>query len=239
VSAPDVALIEGDCRELLPMDADVIITDPPYGVDRHGRMLGQIAPNYHGKGTHTRGYYDHNSEAFDRLLAPAFDGMFKSLPNGGTLVAFCSGRTFHEMSSIATRSGFQMLDVLVFAGGGSFAKSTSMLTPRHELAMLMRRPGGVRHFNPDRTITNLFTIPKSRGESKHPTTKPQAWMTRLVEVFSQPDDLVLDPFAGSGSTLVAAQTLGRAAVGIELVPEYVDMARARLQLSPIIREEAA
>ncbi|WIE81116.1 site-specific DNA-methyltransferase [Curtobacterium sp. MCSS17_016] len=221
---------EGDCREFLPTPADVVITDPPYAVDRHGRMLGQIASNYHGKGAHTRGYYDHNSAKFAEILTPAFDGMLHSLPKGGTLVAFCGNRTFAEMVTIASTVGFEILDVLVFTGGGSFAKSRSMLMPRFELAFYARRPGGTRQINPDRNIANLFDIKKTKGESEHPTTKPQAWMRRVVEVFSEPGDTVLDPFAGSGSTLLAARDLGRNAIGMEQEPEYANIVRRRLDL---------
>ena len=232
-----VQFFEGDCREFLPVAADVVITDPPYAVDRHGRMLGQIASNYHGKGAHTRGYYDHNSQKFAEILTPAFDGMLNSLPKGGTMVAFCGNRTFAEMVNIATHAGFQMLDILVFTGGGSFAKSKTMLMPRHELAMFMRRPGGTREINPERNIANLFDIKKTKGESPHPTTKPQTWMRRVVEVFSEPGETILDPFAGSGSTLVAARDLGRPSIGMEAIPEYADIVRDRLHLPA--REAAA
>ncbi|WIB65400.1 DNA methyltransferase [Curtobacterium sp. MCBD17_040] len=229
IPAP-VRFFEGDCREFLPIDADVVITDPPYGVDRHGRMLGQIASNYHGKGAHTRGYYDHDSDKFAEILTPAFNGMLHSLPKGGSLIAFCGNRTFAEMVTIATHAGFQMLDVLVFTGGGSFAKSRTMLMPRHELAFFARRPGGTREINPNRNIANLFDIPKTKGESKHPTTKPQTWMRRVVEVFSEPGETILDPFAGSGSTLVAARNLGRPSIGIEHEHPYANIARERLGL---------
>lgn len=223
-----IQLINGDCRQFLPITADVCITDPPYGVDKDGQMLGQIAANYHDKGTHTRGYHDHNAAKFLELLAPAFDGMYKSLPKGGTLFAFCGNRTFSQMVHIAETVGFQMLDIVVFRGGGSFAKSTSMLSPKHELAMYMRRPGGVRNINPDRTTTNFWEIPKTKGQSSHPTTKPQSWMERAVEVFSEPGDVILDPFMGSGSTLVAARSLGRSGVGIELDAGFFDIAQSRL-----------
>lgn len=223
-----IQLINGDCRDFLPIEADVCITDPPYGVDRDGNMLGHIATNYHGKGTHTRGYHDHDAARFKELLLPAFDGIYKSLPKGATMFAFCGNRTFAQMVHMAEQAGFQMLDIVVFRGGGSFAKSTSMLSPKHELAMYMRKPGGVRNINPDRKITNFWEIPKTKAESGHPTTKPQSWMGRVVDVFSQPGDVVLDPFMGSGSTLVAAQSLGRSGVGIELDSGFFEMAQQRL-----------
>lgn len=219
----------GDCREILPIEADVCITDPPYAVDKKGEMLGQIAANYHEKGTHTRGYYDHDPEQFRLLLEPAFDGIFKSLPKGGSLVAFCGNRTMDEMIQHAKKAGFQVMDYLVFKGGSSFAKSKTTLAPRYEMAVWMRKKGGVSEINPERKYTNFFDIPKTRGESEHPTTKPQSWMRPLVEIFSQPGQTILDPFAGSGSTLIAAHTLGRSAVGIESIEEYGEIVKRRVR----------
>jgi site-specific DNA-methyltransferase (adenine-specific) len=62
----------------------------------------------------------------------------------------------------------------------------------------------------------------------HPTQKPLAVMEWIIENYSKPDDLILDPFAGSGSTLVAAKNLGRKYIGIELEPKYVAICEERL-----------
>ena len=62
----------------------------------------------------------------------------------------------------------------------------------------------------------------------HPCQMPEAVLERIIRVSSNPGDLVLDPFAGSGTTLAAAKRLGRRYLGIELSPEYADRARRRL-----------
>lgn len=222
-------LILGDCRDHLPMTADVCITDPPYAVDKDGTMLGQLAANYHDKGTHTRGYADHDQAQFEALLTPAFAGIHASLPKGATLIAFCGNRTFHEMAAHAESAGFQMIDILVFPKRKTFARATSTLVPCHELAMFMRKPGGTRQINPQRNIGNLFDITRpSKNESVHPTTKALAWMDAMVELFSEPGDVVLDPFMGSGSTAVSAHASGRGFIGIEAVPDYYKIAQKRL-----------
>lgn len=223
-----IELHHADCRDVLPAQADVIITDPPYGVTRRGDMLGQIASNYKEKGTHTRGYADHDPSAFSDLLRPAFDLMLRSVPKGGLMLAWCGNRTLAQMVSHAEHTGWQMLDLIVFTGGGSWAKSKSMLAPRHETAALMRRPGGIRNFNTHRTKTNHIHLPKTRGESNHPTTKPQTWMRAAVEAFTEPGEVVLDPFAGSGSTLIAAYGLGRGFVGVERDVDFASIAARRI-----------
>jgi DNA modification methylase len=83
-------------------------------------------------------------------------------------------------------------------------------------------PGGPR----------LLTAPEppagDPGRGGHPCPKPVALMRFLVEAATGPGDVVLDPFAGSGTTLIAAAECGRAAVGIEIDPRYAALARARL-----------
>lgn len=226
----EVRLIHADCRDVLPVSADVAITDPPYGVDKNGEMLGQLAANYHGKGTHTRGYADHDALQFEALMFPAFQGIHASLPKGATMIAFCAGRTFHQMVTIAESAGFEMLDVLVFPKRKTFARATSTLVPCHELAMFMRKPGGVRQINPGRNIGNIFDLDRpQKSESAHPTTKAQSWMERVVQVFSEPNDVILDPFMGSGSTGLAAKAWGRDFIGIEKDDFYYGLAVERMK----------
>lgn len=257
-----VTLYHGDCREILPLVADVCITDPPYAIrwaadgcracgndDPHGRwavcldclesgeepghrkseMLGFVSPNWAEKATHSRGYADHDPEAFADLLDEAWSKVRSSLPPGGMMAAFCGNRTFHEMATAADRAGFSMLDILAFVTDTGVAKSTTTLRPGHELAALMRLPGPVRHINPEWRATNVFMLNKARkSESSHLTTKPLSWMHAVVGLVSEPGEMVLDPFAGSGTTLRAAKDLGRRAIGIEQDEGYCEVAANRL-----------
>lgn len=261
-SDENVALYHGDCREILPMSADVVITDPPYAVRwpadacvecgdiepvgrfaectdcleqgvgptrRRTEMLGFISPNWEEKATHSRGYADHEPEAFGALLHEAWQGCRQSLKPGGVMVAFCGNRTFHEMVTEAARVGWEMLDILVFTSATGVAKSTTTLRPGHELAALMRLPGPRAVINPDWKRSNVYALDKPRkAESGHLTTKPLSWMRRLISDFSQPGETVLDPFCGSGSTLRAAKDMGRKAIGIEQDESYCEMAAKRL-----------
>jgi site-specific DNA-methyltransferase (adenine-specific) len=75
----------------------------------------------------------------------------------------------------------------------------------------------------------VFTVSKHIAErSGHQTEKPIALMERLISLFTDPGDLILDPFAGSGTTGVAARRLGRRFVGWEMNPEYAAIARKRI-----------
>lgn len=257
-----VTLYHGDCREVLPLKADICITDPPYALRwsgaacrecgnddpcdsfaacsdcieggsppgfRQAEMLGFISPNWTEKATHSRGYADHDSAAFASVLEAAWRGVRESLPDGGMLAAFCGNRTFHEMAGAAAHQGFGMLDILTFVTDTGVAKSTTTLRPGHELAALMRLAGPVRHINPDWRASNVFALNKSRkSESDHLTTKPLSWMHALTLLLTKEGETILDPFAGSGSTLRAAKDLGRKAVGVEQDEAYCEIAANRL-----------
>lgn len=80
----------------------------------------------------------------------------------------------------------------------------------------------------------VFTYPKNdpylaNGQAAHPTQKPGPLIRELVSLFSSTGDLVLDPFAGSGTTLRAAKDLSRRAIGIEIEPKYCEIAVKRLR----------
>ncbi len=79
-----------------------------------------------------------------------------------------------------------------------------------------------------RTVWDIPTEPNGNG-GDHPAIMPLALASRCVAITSQQDSVVLDPYAGSGTTLVAAQNLGRKWVGVELKPAYVDMIEQRLR----------
>lgn len=92
----------------------------------------------------------------------------------------------------------------------------------------------VQTFNPLMGYSDVWTDIDFYQEKRwHPTQKPLRLVERLVKVASNEGDLVLDPFAGSGSTLLAAERLGRTAYGVELDPAYCEIVRARF------REEAS
>ena len=223
-----VTLYHGDCRDILPsITADTLITDPPYAINRDGEMLGFVSPNWTEKATHSRGYADHNRDAFEALMREAFTLAYAAVPDGTAHAAFCGNRTFHQMVTAAEDAGFTPLDVLVFASQG-VAKSTTTLAPGHEIASLLRK-GSPAAINADWKRSNRFDIRKPRAmESGHITSKPLAWMRPLVEMLSTPRGTVLDPFAGGGTTLLAARELGRHAIGIEQSEAYCEIAARRL-----------
>jgi DNA modification methylase len=102
---------------------------------------------------------------------------------------------------------------------------------QHEPALYAVRKGGKGHWSGDRKQTTLWTIPSRDQDAAtvHGTQKPVECMRRPMLNNSSPGHAVYDPYLGSGTTLIAAETTGRVCHGIELNPAYVDVAVERWQ----------
>jgi DNA modification methylase len=75
-----------------------------------------------------------------------------------------------------------------------------------------------------------FVKTKEETNLQHPALFPQALVKRLIEIYTKPGDIILDPFCGSGSTIIAAQNLDRQGIGFEIKSEFVTLAEERLQM---------
>ena len=172
---------------------DFILTDPPYLVryrDRSGRTVAN----------------DNNA----RWLKPAYAGMHRVLENGGLCVSFYGWDRTADFLEAWHEAGFRIVGHLVFCK--PYASSRRYLRRHHEQAFLLAKGKAPC---PLRPIADVMPWDYT-GNILHPTQKPVRPLQTLVETFTRPGELVLDPFCGSGSTLVAAKAAGRDYLGIEL-----------------------
>jgi site-specific DNA-methyltransferase (adenine-specific) len=204
-------ILHGDCiplmRRIPPSSIDFILTDPPYLIDYRDRD-GRRIPN------------DDNA----RWLRPAFAEMYRVLRNGGFCVSFYAWNRADQFLSAWRAAGFHVVGHIVFRK--RYASSVRFLRRQHEMAYLLAK-GDV--ISPADAIPDVIDWAYT-GNRLHPTQKPVNSLKPLIHAFCKPDGIVLDPFCGSGSTLIAAKELGRAFLGIELLSSYCDTARTRLDL---------
>lgn len=205
----DDTIIEGDCLDIMPAlasgSADFILTDPPYMV-RYASRDGRRVEN------------DDN----DAWLKPAFAELYRVLAPDSFAVSFYGWPHADRFLDAFRAAGFRVVGHLAFPK--RYTSTTRFLRYQHELAYLLAKG---RPERPTEPIGDVLDWTYS-GNKLHPTQKPLAVLLPLIETFSAPDGLVLDPFAGSGSTLLAAKMLGRRYLGIELDPAYCATARRRL-----------
>jgi site-specific DNA-methyltransferase (adenine-specific) len=208
-NAPRNLIFNGDCIDVMQAfdtgTVDMILTDPPYVTgyrDRSGRTVTN----------------DDNA----RWLRPAFREMHRVLKDGGFCASFYGWNTVDLFMDAWRQAGFRIVGHLVFRK--RYASSARFLRYEHEQAYLLAKGNPVRPLHP---IPDVIDMPYS-GNRLHPTQKPVEALAPLIEAFTQPGELVLDPFCGSGSTLAAAQQLGRDWTGIELENGHYHIAGKRL-----------
>jgi site-specific DNA-methyltransferase (adenine-specific) len=202
-------IIHGDCLQCLPTiearSVDFILTDPPY-ITRYKSRDGRTVPN------------DDN----DAWLKPAFAEMYRVLARDSFAVSFYGWPQADKFMQAYRAAGFRVVGHLMFPK--RYASSRRYLAYQHESAHLLAKGNPCQ---PEQPIADVIEW-QYTGNKLHPTQKPLSVLKRLVSAFSRAGDCVLDPFAGSGSSLLAARKLGRNYIGVELDANYHAIASRRL-----------
>ncbi|PQO23373.1 DNA methylase [Rhodobacteraceae bacterium WD3A24] len=212
VSATDVERVLGGHEPLL------MVTDPPYGVEYDPSWRHRAGVNVSKR----TGKVANDDRADWREAWALFPGDVAYVWHGALHAA--------EVADSLVASGFAIRSQIVWAkdrlvlGRGDYHW-------QHEPCWYAVKKGGKGHWAGDRKQTTLWQIPNTDQDAKteHGTQKPVECMRRPMLNNSQTGDPVYEPFMGSGTTLIAAQTTGRVCLGIEFNPAYVDMAVARWQ----------
>ena len=222
--------------------ADCVFTDPPYNVNYSGR----------GENTSQKILNDNMADvAFDIFLEAVFARIAESAKGGAGWYVFHSTSTQAQFESALKKQGMSVHNQLIWnkptasMGWGDYRW-------KHEPFFYVSKEGVKAVFYGDRrnhTVLNfhdsdqkilnwakrqrkletegkltIWTMKRDRvSEYKHPTQKPVELITYALFNSSKVDDLIADPFLGSGSTLIACHKTGRACIGIELDPKFVDV----------------
>ena len=214
--------------------ARMVFTDEPFNVAIGGHVTG---------GDH-REFLMASGEMTDAQFLEFnrkwMDAVLPHLVDGGILGTFIDWRGLPIAHAAAMALGLTPLNLVVWAktnaGMGSLYRS------QHELLPLFKK-GAASHVNNislgrrGRHRTNVWTYPGAsslgsdarRGLQDHPTVKPTAMLHDALIDLTNRGEIVLDPFLGSGSTLIAAENTGRVCCGVELDPLYVDVIIRRYQ----------
>jgi len=217
-------LLCGDCLEIMrtfPKESvDIILTDPPYFLPaKHYQTRKEFKRNFADLGI-VEGFFKSIFSEFDRILK-----------RSGLLYVFCDGQSyplFYFYSYPITKSVRPLIWDKKVSFTGYYWRH------QHELILFGVRPeskkiptgyGDILRFNAVKV-----------NDRNHPAQKPLDLIEYILEKTSKENDIVLDPFTGSGTVCVASKKLGRRWIGIELSREYIELAKNRLDNCFIINK---
>jgi DNA modification methylase len=210
LSGPQVnTVVQGNCIQVLrhfrSRSVDFVLTDPPYLAHYCSRDGRRVA-----------------NDGDAAWLKPAFAEIFRVLCRDSFCVSFYGWHQADKFIAAWREAGFRLAGHLTFTK--RYPSTQRFLRYHHENAYLLAKG------NPPQPVQRIPDVLEWEysGNKLHPTQKPLCVLTPLIQCFSQPGDFVLDPFCGSGSTLLAAKLQGRRFIGIELDARYCEVASTRV-----------
>ena len=214
-------------KELPKGSVDLILTDPPYTISKDTGFASI------GKNSVERfavsmdfGEWDKEQINLDDLTRLSYDALRK----GGTIIVFYDLWKITNLAEAMTNAGFKQLRLIEWKKTNPVPLNSknNYLTNSREIALLAVKGGKPTFHSEYDTGTYHHPIPNN-GKRYHPTQKPLLLMEELITIHSNPNDLVVDPFVGSGTTAVAAKLHNRKFAGCDIDENYVSIARRRVE----------
>ena len=223
-------IICGDCLEIMKRykdnSIDCIITDPPYGV------------NFCSNHTNRKDYIKNDSFKDWLDILPHFLKEFKRVLTGTGCCCFTAGGGKTPTTAIFTLEAIKYFNLIQTLVWRKFIGLGWRYRPAYEnILILSKSKDKYAFYDESKKCANVIEginqeIPRTTKQGllddEHPTKKPEALMRHLIQIHSKPNDLILDPFMGSGTTCVAAKQLGRRYIGIDIEKRYCEIAERRL-----------
>ncbi len=250
LSLPLDQVLIGDCRQILqelPEDSvDLVFADPPYNLQLEGELW---RPNQ----TRVDAVDDDwdqfdNFAQYDQFTREWLAACRRILKPTGTLWVIGSYHNIYRVGKILQDLGFWFLNDVVWVKANPMPNFRGVrYTNAHETLLWMQKEKGAKYtfnyhamkgLNDDLQMRSDWYIPictgKERlkddgGEKAHPTQKPEALLYRVIMSSSNPGDVILDPFFGTGTTGAVARKLHRHFIGVEIDKKYANLAMRRVK----------
>lgn len=192
--------------------ANLCVTDPPYNV------------NYTAGSENERKIKNDNMEDknFYEFLLASFKNIFNSLEDGAAAYVFHADTEGLNFRKAFKDAGFHLANVCIWAKQ-SLVLGRSDYQWQHEPILYGWKPTGKHRWYADRKQTTIWNFDRPTKSELHPTMKPVPLVAYPVQNSSMSNCIILEPFAGSGSTLIACEQLGRICYAIELDEKYADV----------------
>jgi site-specific DNA-methyltransferase (adenine-specific) len=197
---------------------DMVFTDPPYNVAYQGKTGDKLKIKND----------DMSTADFRQFLLAFYLCVFKFSKAGTPLYVCFAECEWYAFRGMMEKAGWTLKQCLVWVKS-QFTLGRSDYQFQHEPILYGVKPGAPTVWLGGRNQTTVWEVPKPPKNDVHPTMKPVALVEKALRNSSRHGAVVLDPFGGSGTTLVACQKLGRKGRSIELDPAYCDVIVERLR----------
>lgn len=228
----DALLLQGDALALLPRlqgVADLLLTDWPYRVTSGGNTTGEM------RGCFARDRYDNSGEFFPVVeWADGAPLVFDACAENADCIVMTTDRESGDARAAIEAAGFRFHRLLMW-NKGTVSPNRWFMQPC-EFAWYHYKGRARPITNPSSKALNLWS---HRDETDHPTEKPVGLMRFWIEQCSEAGSIVLDPFMGTGTTLIAAMLSGRCGIGIEQDQQWFDAACFRMQRAVTAPQQTA
>ena len=196
--------------------AQLLLTDPPYGVSYVGKTKDALT-------------IENDTKDDDELLgflSDAFRNVQSAMEEGAAFYVFHADSKGGVFRNALSDAGLTVRECLVWVKN-SMVLGRQDYQWKHEPCLYGWKDGAAHHWYSDRKQTTVLEFDRPTANREHPTMKPVPLLAYLVANSTKAGDIVLDVFGGSGSTLMACEKLGRACWTMELDPHYCDVIIAR------------
>ena len=234
----DIKLFNDDCitamKRIDTGSIDLIVTDPPYNLGNFMKNrdtnLKKMRDNFFGDAGWDDMEFDEWAESMDEFFSEAARVMKK----GGSMIVFMAIIKVETIIKLAEKNGFYYKTTGIWHKTNPMPRNMNLHFVNSTEAWIYftyKKKTGT--FNNGGAMFHDFietsvTPNGERKSGKHPTQKPEALMQHFVEILSDPGDVILDPFMGSGTTGVVSKRTNRNFIGIELDKSYFKMAKERM-----------
>lgn len=192
--------------------ADLIVTDPPYNVAYTGKTEDALTIQNDAM----------SSKGFNAFLTKAFECMGDVLKEGGAFYIWYASREHVNFETALNSAGLQVRQQLIWVKN-SMVLGRQDYQWKHEPCLYGWKDGASHNWYSDRSQTTVLEFDKPNRNSEHPTMKPLALIGYQIGNSSKENDITVDLFGGSGSTLIACEQLNRRCFMMELDPKYMDV----------------
>lgn len=259
---PVNCILQGDCREVLAdlpeKSVDLIFADPPYNLQLQNALFRPDQSQVDAVDDEWDRFDDFAS--YDQFTREWLTACRRVLKDTGTLWVIGSYHNIYRVGAILQDLGYWLLNDVVWVKTNPMPNFRGVrFTNAHETLLWCKKSKDQKKYtfnyhamkmaNDEKQMRSDWELPicsgserlTLNGEKLHATQKPEALLYRVILASSNPGDILLDPFFGTGTTGAVAKRLGRRFIGIERESKYIEGAQARIDAvsTPLLLEESA